>query len=553
MEMNRRRFITTLSTLGVAGTFGSQTLFGAPSAMKRSKVPIRQTPFGNTLDQQIEELEADPLVQRFKKARKESRKDPHYPKYHFLAPENRIGDPNGLNYWNGRWHLFYQFRPLEEPNMAHWGHAVSEDLIHWEDLPVALYPDPGEKHVAQCFSGSALAESDRVLAIYHSTGKGNTVVSSSDPLLLNWKKILRERNRATIPSHPKQDAFGRPYRVWDPFLWKEAARYYSLSGIFIGKNGAENSHKRKAVWHLFSSPNLKDWDYAGNFVENDIFTEPGDDGSCSYFWPLGNKHLLIFFCHRNGSQHLLGAFDKEREKFVAESHQVYRVGPSSSAPDPENAGKIILIANKAGGKNIAGNLNGVFTLPRRLSLGEHDIVNVEPAGDLASLRGDKASVTGVTLQTGKEKLLDGIEGNSMEMEAVIQPGTSSMVEINLLRSPDGEEYTSLRFYRDGEPYNKHGGERWTASIDTSRSSLDPSVSHRFPSNLEFLRFDKEPLRLRIFVDMSMVEVFVNHQAALAERVYPARSDSKRVSVRANGNGVVVESLNAWQMKSIYER
>jgi beta-fructofuranosidase len=141
----------------------------------------------------------------------------------------------------------------------------------------------------------------------------------------------------------------------------------------------------------------------------------------------------------------------------------------------------------------------------------------------------------------------------MEMEAVIQPGTSSMVEINLLRSPDGEEYTSLRFYRDGEPYNKHGGERWTASIDTSRSSLDPSVSHRFPSNLEFLRFDKEPLRLRIFVDMSMVEVFVNHQAALAERVYPARANSNGVSVRANGNGTVVESLNAWQMKSIYER
>ena len=206
-----------------------------------------------------------------------------------------------------------------------------------------------------------------------------------------------------------------PYRVWDPFLWKEADRYYSLSGIFIGKNGAENSHKRKAIWHLFSSPNLKDWDYAGNFVENDIFTEPGDDGSCTYFWPLGNKHILSFFCHRNGTQHLLGAFDKEREKFVAESHQVYHVGPSSSAPDPENAGKIILIANKAGGKNIAGNLNGVFTLPRRLSLGKHDIVQVEPCGDTESLRRNKTTVANLSLKTGEETLLDGIEGKSMEM------------------------------------------------------------------------------------------------------------------------------------------
>ena len=213
----------------------------------RSRVPKRKSLFPETIEEQRKELASDPLVIRFKKARDKHKKDPHYPRYHFLAPENRIGDPNGLNHWNGRWHLFYQFRPLEAPKMAHWGHAVSKDLIHWEDLPVALYPDPGKKRVAQCFSGSALAESDRVLAIYHSTGKGNTVVSSSDPLLLNWKKILRKPNRASIPTHPKQNAFGRPYRVWDPFLWKEEDSYYSLSGIFIGKKRAAKKHTRKAI------------------------------------------------------------------------------------------------------------------------------------------------------------------------------------------------------------------------------------------------------------------------------------------------------------------
>ena len=134
---------------------------------------------------------------------------------------------------------------------------------------------------------------------------------------------------------------------------------------------------------------------------------------------------------------------------------------------------------------------------------------------------------------------------------MIEPGTSSLVEINLFRSPDGKETTSLRLYRDGEPYNKHGGERWTVSVDTSRSSLDASVSHRFPSNVEFLRFGKEPFMIRLFIDMSIVEVFVNDQTSLAERVYPTGSNSKGVSVRANGNGATVKLLNAWQMKSIY--
>jgi beta-fructofuranosidase len=148
-------------------------------------------------------------------------------------------------------------------------------------------------------------------------------------------------------------------------------------------------------------------------------------------------------------------------------------------------------------------------------------------------------------------VLKGIEGKAMEIEAVVAPGTSSLVELNLFRSPDGKETTSVRLYRNGEPYNRHGGERWTVSIDTSRSSLDPTVSHRFPSNVEFLRFDKEPLRIRLFIDMSIVEVFVDGQASLAERVYPTRPDSNGVSVRANGDGTTVELFNAWQMRGIY--
>ena len=75
---------------------------------------------------------------------------------------------------------------------VHWGHAVSEDLVHWGDLPIALYPDP-EK---DCFSGQTVVEPDRVIAIYHGTRVGNMVAVSSDPLLLNWKKLT---GKAVIP------------------------------------------------------------------------------------------------------------------------------------------------------------------------------------------------------------------------------------------------------------------------------------------------------------------------------------------------------------------
>ena len=63
------------------------------------------------------------------------------PKYHYVNPEGNLNDPNGLCFWQGNWHLFYQAYPPEDTRQ-HWGHAVSKDLIHWRDLPYAIYPLP---------------------------------------------------------------------------------------------------------------------------------------------------------------------------------------------------------------------------------------------------------------------------------------------------------------------------------------------------------------------------------------------------------------------------
>ena len=61
---------------------------------------------------------------------------------HVKAPGNWVNDPNGMIYYKGQYHLFYQHFPYAPRwGTMHWGHAVSTDLIHWEELPIALYPD----------------------------------------------------------------------------------------------------------------------------------------------------------------------------------------------------------------------------------------------------------------------------------------------------------------------------------------------------------------------------------------------------------------------------
>jgi len=94
-------------------------------------------------------LKNHPVMKRLKSLRKKRLFDPYYPAYHFASPEGSMNDPNGLCFWNEHWHPFYQAYPPESP-CVHWGHAISSDLIHWHDLPYAIYPGP-EEH---CYSGA---------------------------------------------------------------------------------------------------------------------------------------------------------------------------------------------------------------------------------------------------------------------------------------------------------------------------------------------------------------------------------------------------------------
>lgn len=97
-----------------------------------SKVP--KFTFSDKLSDQKEQLKTNSLILRFQKSRDELAKDPWRPIYHYVNPEESLNDPNGFCFWRGKWHLFYQAYPPEDPRQ-HWGHVASDDLVHREDLP----------------------------------------------------------------------------------------------------------------------------------------------------------------------------------------------------------------------------------------------------------------------------------------------------------------------------------------------------------------------------------------------------------------------------------
>ena len=127
-----------------------------------------------------------------------------------------------------------------------------------------------------------------------------------------------------------------------------------------------------------------------------------------------------------------------------------------------------------------------------------------------------------------------------------------MVELNVLRSPDKQEFTRIAFYPAREA--KGGTDRKEYSwitLDNSFSSTLPGAFSRAPETAPVLLKDGEPLQLRIFIDHSVVEVFVNGRQCVTVRAYPGLEGSDGVSIRSSGRDAVLNSLSAYQMKSIY--
>ncbi|MDP6368586.1 MAG: glycoside hydrolase family 32 protein, partial [Planctomycetota bacterium] len=124
-------------------------------------------------------------------------RDPHRPSYHFAAPSDWMNDPNGLIQWDGRYHLFYQYWPgmltdalppgLKEAR-AHWAHAASDDLVHWEHLPIALAPKPGGGDQDGCASGCMVDHNGVPTAVYTGFHPQVQCIARGSADLVTWTK-----------------------------------------------------------------------------------------------------------------------------------------------------------------------------------------------------------------------------------------------------------------------------------------------------------------------------------------------------------------------------
>ena len=189
-----------------------------------------------------------------------------------------------------------------------------------------------------------------------------------------------------------------------------------------------------------------------------------------------------------------------------------------------------------------------MTLPRVLSLHGDGTLRIEPIEELKQLRMHANRHERIKVADGSPVTLKDIYGDCLELDLTIKPGSAKRFGVKLRCSPDGTEQTVIEY----DPSAKH------LKIDVKKSSLDqvkystfcmkggknPQVTEQIaPFQLK----KNEKLRLRIFLDRSILEVFANARQCVTQRIYPTREDSTSVVLFSEGGSVEVESLQVWQM------
>ena len=147
----------------------------------------------------------------------------------------------------------------------------------------------------------------------------------------------------------------------------------------------------------------------------------------------------------------------------------------------------------------------------------------------------------MTVTDGSVMAVRDAGGDCLEIAVEVDVGTARKFGVKVLCSPDETERTVVSYSRESS----------TLSLDVEKCSLDPTVVGREAQSAR-LELDKgEALRLRVFVDRSIVEVFANRVVCLTKRVYPVRGDSTGIRIFANGGDVVVRGLETWRMDTIW--
>jgi beta-fructofuranosidase len=445
---------------------------------------------------------------------------PYRPQFHFLPPANWMNDPNGTIFYNGEYHLFYQINPYKPKwGRIHWAHAKSKNLVHWEHLPIALAPDLGPKEL-HCFSGCCVIADDGTPTIFYTSVSAKSFaaavsryaeqwVATSDAEMLAWEKSAANPILSEQKHHPEA-----PPRHWrDPYIWKEAQTWYLVLG------GQQPGEKFGSVY-LYRSDDLHKWEYLGILAQG---TEiECKSWECPNYFRLGDKYILLVAPFR---QVIYSIGEFKNHQHTGTEWFTFDHGKDFYATNTyiDDQGRTIVVGwIKVAGK---GAWAGCLSLPRVVSLDANEQLKIQPLPELQHLR---TKHTHLQRQLAEPVEMAGTAsyfGECVEILAEFDLQTAKAVGFKLI-DDDDEHLIQFDF------------ETGTLQAVKEQAQLE------FTGN-------SNQLKLHIFIDKSVIEIFINDRETLTATFHPKLGENNALKIApffANAQGTI--NLDFWTIQSI---
>lgn len=470
----------------------------------------------------VEDVEQDEIIE----LKKIVDSCPYRQQFHIQPNTGLLNDPNGFSYYNGEYHLFYQWFPLGPVHgLKYWYHISSKNLVNWKDCGIGITPDKYfESHGA--FSGTGIVENEKLYLFYTGNTRDKSWVRHPYQCLavMNKEGVITKNDEPIIECVPK----GYTDHFRDPKVLKYNDKYYCLVG-------AQTDELLGTVVY-YHSQDLLNWTFKGEIKTN--FKGNGFMWECPDYFEFDDKGVFIIspqgvepdgdnYLNIFQSGYLIGEkMDFENGTFNHGDFRELDRGFDFYAPQTmeDNNGRRILIAWMGLPEiDYPSDENGwahCLTIPREIKVKDDKIVQV-PVEELQQLRFNERSVL-YKLNT-EEKIVDNFNKKVYEMICTFKEFNGNYIGVKLRK---GKREETVVYY----------------NINDKKLVLDRSKSGKtYAEDYGVKRkctIDSKEIKLQIFVDVSSIEIFVNDgEEVFTGRIFTSEN-STGISFFADGDAMI---------------
>ena len=433
------------------------------------------------------------------------------PQFHFSSRRGWLNDPNGLVFYQGTYHLFFQHDPFNwNSTCQHWGHAVSRDLVHWTEEPEVLYPDA----LGMMWSGSAVVDWNNTSG-FGKNGRPPVVLiyTAAGDQFAQCLAYSADGGRTFVKyaSNPVMKQITGGNR--DPkVFWHEPTKSWVMA-LYLDRSD----------YALFTSPDLKQWKKLSDV------NLPGD-GECPDFFQIavdGDPQNPRWVFYGASGNYLVGAFDgttftpETKPQQLQNGNTWYAAQTYSDIPATDGR-RILIPWGRNGDLHRDMPFNQMMGLPVELTLHSTDAglrLLVNPVKELASLRQHTHILKPQPLKPGENPLPE-VKDELLEVTAEIVLG----------------EATEVVFMLRGIPVT-YDVRKQELTCQDKHAALKPVAGR---------------IQLRLFVDRTAVDIFGNHGALYMTMGIVVPPDNRSLQISAKGGTAQIESLTIYELQSAWK-